>query len=739
MVLNKRYKRNIKENLSFYISSTVLTIVTLLLFFLFNIAGSGINDFADVFYEKTNIEDAEFSTYMPLSDDNISELEEKYNIVLERQNYINIEEDDFTARVFSATEKINTYDITVGNDIKNNNEIIISEGYAVNMNVDIGDKITILDKEYTVVGYFQRPDYLYMLQENDDAYKNISTFFLAYMSDDDFADLGETSQQYFIKYNEDNSSTVRKAINDDYIMKNYMSSDENMRIRMVREQADIFTIMSYIMLVVMPLISVLLICIILGRKVKSEQKLIGTLSALGYKKGQLMRHYAGFAAIPGILGGILTYIACTIFAQPYGEMSLEDYEPMRVTFKLSPLIGILGIIVPTVMYVIAALLAVRKMLNNDTVTLLNGAAGEKKKKRRFLVGSKMPLNRKYALRTLIANPARSLALLIGIFLGSFIMLFMFSITDTINSFFDNAIEYIGSYEYEYVLNTLKTDEPENGEAIVIAEFENENQELLPVYGVNDDNPYLNLKNENGDDIEINDGYYITSVTSLIVGWNKGDEVTLYNPLSLEENKIIIDDVIDNDMQKGIFTSRANAEELLGLESGAYNAIMTDKELDIDKSEVSNTIKLSSLQEQADTMTSEMGMIISLGIVLGAIICIAAVYVAVNMMMTENRHNISMLKVLGYNDSKINSMVLNVNHILLPIGIIISIPATIFAMNFYMKWFASYIGILVPTTIKPMSYILMIIITSLCYFGSVYFIRRKTKKIDMVESLKDNRE
>ena len=34
MTLSRRYIRNIRENLSFYISSTVLTVLTLLMFFL---------------------------------------------------------------------------------------------------------------------------------------------------------------------------------------------------------------------------------------------------------------------------------------------------------------------------------------------------------------------------------------------------------------------------------------------------------------------------------------------------------------------------------------------------------------------------------------------------------------------------------------------------------------------------------------------------------------------------------
>ena len=50
MTLNKRYKRNIKENLSFYIASSVLTVVALLLFYLFYIVGTGIKGYGDKFF-----------------------------------------------------------------------------------------------------------------------------------------------------------------------------------------------------------------------------------------------------------------------------------------------------------------------------------------------------------------------------------------------------------------------------------------------------------------------------------------------------------------------------------------------------------------------------------------------------------------------------------------------------------------------------------------------------------------
>lgn len=112
MKLRRRYVRNIRQNLSFYIASTVLTMAALFLFFLFHIAGNAILDFADEFFEKQKLEDAHFTTYIPILESDIEDLEEEYGITLEAQSYINIDTGGTTARVFQKTRKVDLYDVT---------------------------------------------------------------------------------------------------------------------------------------------------------------------------------------------------------------------------------------------------------------------------------------------------------------------------------------------------------------------------------------------------------------------------------------------------------------------------------------------------------------------------------------------------------------------------------------------------------------------------------------------------
>lgn len=712
----------------------------LFLFFLFHIAGNAILDFADEFFEKQKLEDAHFTTYIPITESDIEDMEEEYGITLEVQFYLNIYTDGTTARVFQKTRKVDLYNVTEGENADEKGEVILSEGYAVNMDISIGDQIRIGEEDYTVTGFFQRPDYLYMLENEDDSYKNISTFFLAYMSEKDFAELGETNCQYLVRYNGNDDADFRRAVNEKYHMYSYTAAEENQRIVMVRSQAEMFLIMSWMLLCILPLVAVALICIIINRKVKTEQQMIGTLSAMGYTRAQLAWHYAGFAAIPGIIGGVLTSVITAAVVQPYGELGLTDYEPMRISCSLSWYVAVLGIVIPTVMYILAALLSVRRLLRQNTVLLLSGSADEGRRKlRRVLAGRKLSFRIKFAVRSLIGSPARSFVVFLGIFLGSFIMLTGFAIYDSARHMADTVQEAAGEYEYQYVLGELLYEDPYGGELILAAPVEDEKGDALTVMGTDNEQSLLNLTDKEGQEISTKDGYYITSLTAYLCGWETGDWVTLYNPLSLEQIHIRISGIVENDTAQIIYTSRANAAEMTGVDKNAGNMIISEERLDIPENIVESESRKSDLKEQVDTIIDQTSYMIDTMVGLGIMICIASVYVAVNMLVSENRSNISMLKVLGYPDRKIGRIVLGSNHVFLPLGILMSLPAAYAFCGLFFRMFADMMGMLVSPYLELKSCIMAAVLTAGSYLASMHFVGWKTRKVDAAECLKTQRE
>lgn len=741
MKLNKRYLRSIKANLPFYISASILTMVTLLMFYLFYIAGTGINRYGDNFFGKYRREDATFTTYREIPDEEIAALEEKYALTLEKERFAGVDEGDYRVRVFRPNEKIDLYEIQAGRALQSDDEILISAGYAAENGVKPGDSIRIKGKDYTVAGTFLRPDYLYMVENLTDDYKNVTTFFLACMTPGEFeARFGSGSVNNKVIYTENtDEAAFRKAVNQDYFMSSYLSADSNMRITFVHEQADMFVMSSWFILVIFPLLTVALVCILLGRRIRAEQKLIGTLSAMGYSRMKLMRHYSLYAVIPGVVGGLLTSVAALILAKPFGSLGLADYEPMNPDFRLPVWVAAAGIVIPTLIYFAAAMLRVRKLLKADTVKLLSGQVGNNAKSRRILASKKTTVRRKFAVRQLLGSPGRSFVIFLGIFLGAMIVAFAFSFIDSVHAVGKEAHSEFGSFKYEYILNSLEYGSPEAGEPMLALPFENKASSRFSLLGLDEDASMWNLTTVDGEKADLEHGFYISTLCEAMFDVHKGDEFTFRSIATLEEQTVRIRGVIKNGYQSYLLTSRRQAADIAGIEGERYNAVLADQALNYRSDEVAEIISDKTYETQMDNMMTAMGGLIYAFMIIGMIVCIASLYATINTMITENEHNISMLKVLGFEDRRIDRMILSANHLLLIPGIVLGTAAAYGVMAWYCAEFVEVERIMIPATLYPQSILYTALITAASYVISLLLLRRKIGRADMIEALKDGRE
>ena len=738
MVLRKRYRRDIRHNLSLYVSAAFITVLSLMLFYLYDICGNGILNYAHDIFESQKVEDANFSTYVDIPEEELEMYEEKYDLELEKQEYLNLKTDGVTSRVYEKTEKIDIPFITEGRDVQEDDEIVISEGYALNNHIEIGDTIKIQSKTYEVTGYVERPDYLVMYQNLGDAAKNLTSFYICYMTEDAFEDLGKANSQYLVRYTKDNNKEFRKDINDTYYLNSYIASQDNMRITMMTLQPEMFITMGYFTLFTLPLLAVVLIGIILSRKVRNEQKMIGTLAACGYTNRQIIRYYAGISAIPGIVGGLLTTLNVALLAQPYGELGLMDYEPLHIVFQLNVPSMIAGIIVPTLMYVLVTAYTVNKLLKHNVADLLAGTVKEKNKVRKSLVGKKVSIRKKLCVRSLLGNFGRTCVLLIGTFLGSFVVLWSFGCLDTAHSVSTVTAENMGHYNYQYVLNELSDENPYGGETLLAGSVEDEEERSLTIYGA-DDNDLIGLKDESGKEVDIESGYYVTSLYAMLQDLEAGDEMKLINPLSTKEYTVKVKGVVKNDYLKAIYTTRKNVSKISGLNETMFNVVVSKEKLDIPENKIITTVNRDSIGDQFEAAINQMNTVMYLFAGIGVVLCIIAVYIAVNMTVSENRKNISMLCVLGYSEKKIHKLLLHDSVYVVLFAFVLSIPCVIWATNALFRSFADLLGYNIEVYIKPMTYVYSFILTMAGYYISMYLVKRKVKKVDMVESLKDSRE
>lgn len=297
---------------------------------------------------------------------------------------------------------------------------------------------------------------------------------------------------------------------------------------------------------------------------------------------------------------------------------------------------------------------------------------------------------------------------------------------------------MGHYNYQYMLGTLETENPYGGETMLSASAEDCDGNVLSLFGA-DGNSLLGLRDSDGNDLIVDNGYIITSLYSTIHGVGIDDQMTVINPLTLEKYHLKITGIAENNYASAIYTSRKNVSEMCGIDASLYNTILSKEKLDIPQKNIVTSFSRYTIDEQYEAAITQLNTLIYLFAGVGVLLCIIAVYIAVNMTVTENRRNISMLGILGYDKASVHKLLLRDNIWVVILAILCSIPCVIAASAAVFRSFADILGYLMDVYIKPSTYLVSFLLTLAGYYVSVFFVSHKISKIDMVESLKDNRE
>ncbi|MEA4826123.1 MAG: FtsX-like permease family protein, partial [Clostridium sp.] len=125
--------------------------------------------------------------------------------------------------------------------------------------------------------------------------------------------------------------------------------------------------------------------------------------------------------------------------------------------------------------------------------------------------------------------------------------------------------------------------------------------------------------------------------------------------------------------------------------------------------------------------------------ISAIISLIVIYIITTLIVEENKGSISMLKVLGYTNKEINSLIINSGRIPVIIGYLISIPLLIASIKKLMDSVTKGISFSLPINIDYIYTIAGFVIIYLTYELSKYLARKKVLSVQMSDSLKIQRE
>lgn len=740
MIINKRLIRNIKLKKSFFIGSILLCMLTVSFIIAATSAGNTMTDAVEKFLKDYNVEDAQFNVITHINDDEISQLEEEYDVQIEIMQYADIDIGETTLRVFPKTEKINRVQLKDGNDSLTSNRILISNDYARENNYELNGKISLNNDEYNIMGYFTRPDYIYMLKSLSDTYVNNNLFGIAVLSESNFKKLDNIQSYYSVVYEKDNSIEFRKKVNDKYKLISYLDSSSNIRIQQGAKQGEGVSGMAFVFALIFFILNMGLIAIVLSRMVQNERKILGVLFALGYKKREIVRYYVKYPMVTAIFGSITGVIGGIYLVKPFLNMYCGQYNFPLYQQQYSIISLIISFIAPFVLFVLTAYLVVLKMLKKSAVDLLRGA--KKEQKRVFFVGSKLSNSMKYGLRSSMRNKGRSIIFIFGIIVASVLILVGLTMNSSCQHLLKEQVQSSTNYKYSYTLNQIQKDYPyETGMPYLSETFESSDKNgRISLVGIEFDShsEYFPLVGDDGTLLD-NKCTYISRALSELYQLKEGDTFNLYDPITLEEYSITVDGITNNRTQKSVYMSLENAAEFLGYESGSYNGIYSNQELDIDSKIVQLKQNGSEVTESYENLLKPLMVVIYILVILGFILGIIVINIISKMVIDESTPNISMLKVLGYKIKEILKMTFNINYLFILIGYLISIPIVYLFCTLSFRAQIAILNVFIEVKITVLDFCISILLVYLSYFITILFAKRKIKKINMVESMKDNRE
>ncbi len=739
MTLQRKITRSIKKNLSFYLTGSLLTAITVMLLIGAFAVSESLYTWADAYYEKTNIEDASFQTQIPITEEEMAQLEKDYDLTLEKQEYLDFAYQDTRLRLFSPTEKMDYYTITEGSDLKESGDILLTYRYAKANNIAIGDTMVIgqdgtAGKSFTVRGLIMKSDYAVMLYDLTETAPDKSGFGIGIVYPEDFAVLGNGAQQYSVLYRDREKETAfRTEIYEKYDTQEYLEKASNSRISLIYSEADDLVAEFSLYAPIIMIIVVAVIAMVLRRMIKRDGKTIGTLMALGYRKGELVRHYMVYGMVPAIAGDIIGVIGSIPFAKLFCAFYFQDLE-YTVYQVVMPwkLVGV-AVLFPIVVYGLVSYLVLNKALKADAVSLLHGL--QKEKNVHVFRSSQANLKLVYNVRAVFMNASRSITLIIGIAVATLCIVLGGSFQDAWNNLLENKVPLamLGG-QYEYGFKNYQTENPYGGDAIFDVSF-----------GASADDSRFNLigyDEENDIFHETVDGktpvygeYYMTSSAARTYGIKPGDEFAFYNTVTMQETKVVISGIVENDVLQLVLTSKQNMAHILGRPDTEYNVIISKEKLDIPADLLRKNASLKDYENQVKRLSSVSGIVLRILKVLGVIICLLMINMMSGMIVEEGKRNISMLEVLGYRGKEVRQFVMTSNHLLVPIGFLVGVPLGYLTAYSMMAASAQSSGMYMGLPVKPLTILVSAVIVAVAYVLALCLSGRKLKKVDMVESLK----
>ena len=743
MVLNKRLLRILKENKLRYLGILVLIVLGSYTFVVAAGLSQNLAVLVTTFTEDHVQEDLSFSTDRPISD--VAELENKFDALIEEYMSFDAKlSDTLTLRLLSETKKVNIPAIIEGRTLSRPGEILLDPAFAEANGYSIGSQIKAQDKTFTVVGFVSLPHYIYPLKNVNDILYSPKEFGVGVINREEFSDIDNAASIYSVKFNDRTRSLNMQAVElrkylqvKGFTVSNWIDIMNNKRARIVWASITGMKTMSVPLPAAMFLLSSLIIGIMFWRIIRRESVIIGTLYAQGYRRRELMRHYMAIPLLLAFAGGTIGSLLALPSIGPMVMAMISYYNVPVPGIELSFLNVLIGILTPTLFLGLSSYLVIRSELKRSPAELMKGDKQKTKVnalERAFKL-ERFKFSTKFQLREQFRSISRLLFLLLGVTSASVLMVFGFTVLNSMNHVFETSDVY--KFEYEYSFRDLQYGEaPDGAEVFNAGKFYPENNEGIEFYitGIEPDSILVILKDNKGNVIP-NNQTNITKSLANRLGIKAGDTVTFINKEDGKPHTFHIDAVAESYIEQFIYVPIDEFNKKMELPEDSYIGLFSTKELDIPDEKLSGTKSMSQLPEAMDEFMGQLISMVALMTIVSSVVALIILYLVTSLAIEENRNTISLLKVFGYRPREIRFLILNSSTFIVVAGFLIGIPIAVASMGSLYGYLGNMINLVLPPIVSPIYIIISFVAIMMTYQLSKSMCAKNIDAVSMSEALK----
>ena len=546
-------------------------------------------------------------------------------------------------------------------------------------------------------------------------------------------------------------AAVEAALPDALVVdhKSHMSTSR------ANNDAAMFANMTYIFPVLAYAIAALIVMTTLSRMIDNQRLQMGTLKAMGFSARQIRNHYLSYAVVPSLVGSTLgTLIGhCTLPPLLWDVFIAQNEMPYQLHPPISTPAWIMtGLSV--IMSMGICLLSYRSAAKETTASLLRPKPPKDGK--RILLERVTPLwkrlsfNAKMIVRNLMRNKLRTFMSFMGILFCTMLIITSLGLQDSVTrisrNHYTRHLRYdvranlsgeVGTAEsYERRLNAGAV-ECVMEQSVSLRADGGTRTLRLTVLG---DEQTMQCLGKGETLLPLETGSVaVTYKLTKTLGIALGDTIRLYLPGDDEPIEIQVTQIVQNNVSQGVYMNRTTWEaqrkgdfvptaiQVRAPGEGCIEALEGMDEVD----------DLEYPVQQIDDMLAVLESLSSVFTLLTCIALALAFVVCYNMGLmnfVERLREYATLKVLGYHQKEIRSLILRENAIVALLGVVLGIWPGILLTDVVLHSCepesAFYPG--APTVQS----IAIACVVTYCFSGLIQrLLARKVRSIDMVEALK----